>query len=163
VLTFWGTGAAWDDQPLASLGGAFSVDTDLNTLSASVPTSLVGADTFRAYAASGVWDHNANQWAQLVASKQATQWQPAGGGTGVSNPPAAFNVAFRSAEAGSWFDDNQAAALSARDISAFHADVDLNAPNTAGPLPAGYFERVYRSSIALGSATQHEGVSDTGI
>ncbi|HZU73669.1 MAG TPA: prolyl oligopeptidase family serine peptidase [Acidimicrobiales bacterium] len=163
VLTFWGTGAAWDTTPLDQLGGSFAVDTDLNTLTASVPMSLVGSDTFRAYAASGVWDHVNGQWAQVLSGKQPTQWQPAGAAPGSTNVPAAFNVAFRPAESGTWLDANQSAALAKGDISAFYSDINLDAPDTTGPLPTGYYERVFRSSIPLGSPAEHEGVTDSGV
>lgn len=76
-----------------------------------------------------------------------------------------MNVGFRGAgEVGSWFEDRQAAALAAGDISGFGytvrvADLTTNATKVAAVGP-GLHQRVYRSAYTLGPG---EGMSYEGI
>jgi hypothetical protein len=86
----------------------------------------------------GLWDAANNRYLLPQATASATQ--PGGAGT-ASNPPAFFNVAFRSnsqeplpsVTAGSgaiidprwWRDEAQGTALATGDISSFHADVSF--------------------------------------
>jgi acetyl esterase/lipase len=74
-----------------------------------------------------------------------------------------MNVAFRRDESGSWWEERQAAALAAGDVTAFAREVDtadfgkhLHRPApAAGP---GFYDRVYRSNYALGEGIDPEGV-----
>lgn len=98
--------------------------------------------------------------------------------TAIAESGQVMNVAFRGTKeraaaqgvtsdpaAGSWFEDRQAAALRAGDISEFGARVrvrDLRRGRTrVAPLGTGLFERVYRSDHTVGP--QHEGVSVEGV
>jgi len=86
----------------------------------------------------GLWDKTNNRY--LLPQQTASATSPGGAGS-ASNPPAFFNVAFRTNAqepmpnptdpAGTaknpawWRDEAQGAALAGGDISAFHADVDF--------------------------------------
>jgi acetyl esterase/lipase len=75
-----------------------------------------------------------------------------------------MNVAFRPGETGNWWEDKQAAALAANDISAFGANVPLAALTTAprhDPAPPsgpGYYERVLRTNHSMGEGVDYAGV-----
>ncbi len=95
-----------------------------------------GADKVRMAAGTGLWDAAADQY--LVPGDSADEITPGGGG-GLAEPPAFFNVAFRYAEPlpnigdlasvltdpSWWRDHQQAHELATGDISAFHATVDF--------------------------------------
>ncbi len=78
-----------------------------------------------------------------------------------------MNVAFRgTSEAGSWFEDQQAAALESGDISQFGhvvkvSDLTGGATELAGPGP-GYYERVYTSDYTIALNGDGAIVHDTG-
>ena len=78
-----------------------------------------------------------------------------------------MNVAFRSEETGEWWDEAQAAALAAGDVSAFGARVDLRHLGTrhqpAGPPGPGLHERVFTSAFPQGEGFVPGGVAgETG-
>ncbi len=97
-----------------------------------------GGGTVRLAMGVGLWNRSAGRYLLPAATASATQ--PGGAGT-ASNPPAFFNVAFRSnsqeplpsVTAGSgalidarwWRDEAQGTALASGDISKFHADVNF--------------------------------------
>src|SRR4051794_31159607 len=101
-----------------------------------------GSGTVRLAAGVGLWDTQNNKY--LVPTGSATATQPGGAGT-LSNPPAFFNVAFRTKEpyastrSGTstttdpawWRDQQQGDSLKTGDMSPFFADVDF------GKLAAG--------------------------
>ncbi len=74
-----------------------------------------------------------------------------------------MNVAFRPSDHGNWWEDEQAAALEAKDVSPFgyrFAIRDLRSRKhrpAASPGP-GYYERIYRSEYPLGEGVSAEGV-----
>ncbi len=95
-----------------------------------------GQSTVRMAMGVGLWNSAAGRY--LLPGPTATVTQPGGAGT-AANPPAFFNVAFRTAEpapsitaetgavtnAAWWRDQQQGAALAAGDISPFFADVNF--------------------------------------
>ena len=97
-----------------------------------------GGGTVRLAMGVGLWNHSTGRY--LLPGATASATQPGGAGT-ASNPPAFFNVAFRSnsqeplpsVTAGSgalvdprwWRDEAQGTALASGDISKFHADVSF--------------------------------------
>lgn len=145
VLTLWGTGGAFDEADLASVGGELAVGTKDNVIEASLPVELVG-ERFRAYAATGLWDKDNKQWMAIQTS--ADEDSPGGGSP---SDPRAFNVAFRPGEIGFWFEEGQAEALGEGNISRLHADIDLRAPDTPRrPPPRGVWqERIVESSATI--------------
>lgn len=75
-----------------------------------------------------------------------------------------MNVAFRPTDHGRWWEEEQAAALAAGDISRFGATVsraDLlgGAHRPAEPPRSGYFERVYRSAYPISEGVDYAGVA----
>ena len=78
------------------------------------------------------------------------------------------NVAFRPADHGNWFDEAQAAALAAGDISEFGHAVDRDALVSgdhhapAPPTGPGYWQRMFRSpyTIDVGEGVTYEGIDN---
>jgi hypothetical protein len=165
VLTLWGTGGAWDEQDLDSVGGQVAVSVEENVIEASIPRELLGTLRFWCYAATGLWDPQTKTW--LEVRQKRDEKYPGGGRPGC---PRVFNLAFRSEESGMWFEDRQAMLLRASEVAtqtgsmsgAIHLAaqfIDLDNPADSLPeLPAGYYQRIYRSSVHLG-----EGVAERGI
>lgn len=141
-------GGAWSPLRVASRGWevlrvASSGDPQRNRLQLRLP---VPAGT--------VWRVQA-----VVAQKDGTVMNVAFRGT---DEQARADGAANQLTAGNWWEDRQAAALAAGDISAFAAEVrvaDLrNRVTRAAPLPVGFHQRVYTSAYSLG-----EGVALTGV
>jgi hypothetical protein len=119
-------------QAMPARGARASVDLTRRQVTVTLPNNVFstrGVSTLRVASASGLWDVANNRYLQ-PASGAATATQPGNGGTTGS---ALFNVAFRFAEpfAGNggleiWRDVQQSAALKTGDLSAFHADVNLD-------------------------------------
>jgi predicted esterase len=132
-LTRAGTGA-----PVTGPGPAVHVDPKRRQIEVDVPHQdwNPGQSTVRMAMGIGLWNSAANQY--LLPGPTATATQPGGSGT-ASNPPAFFNVAFRTAEpqpsvtaetgavtnAAWWRDQQQGTALAAGDISPFFANVNF--------------------------------------
>lgn len=165
VLTLWGTGGAWDNLDLKSVGGQVAVNVEDSVIEASIPRELLGTLKFWCYAATGLWDNQNKAW--LIVKERRDETYPGGG---IPNGPRVFNLAFRSHESGTWFEARQAAFLQltraaevtgskvgALNIAAQFVDLD-NHPDTPLKPPYGYYERIYRFSTPLG-----KGVSETGI
>ncbi len=106
-------------------------------ISITVPSKVWNpqSSTVRMAAGTGLWDKQAKSY--LQPTDEATATRP-GGATGLSDPTALFNVAFRFdeplpviADPGSvvdpawWRDNAQGAALANNDISPFFAEVDF--------------------------------------
>ena len=172
-LVTWGTGATFDGAPVP-----VTVDTDSNQIDVVVPLDAHGA-TVRHYVAVGLFDATAKAFKQI--QDQPTDTLP--GGAHMSSPPPIFNIGFRFAEPmgsqqlsdptsattllnlgtrasgyGHWREDGQAHALAARDISAYHADVDfskLAAGVDESHVPThGFIDRLYVSHLDLGEGAQ---------
>jgi len=167
VITAWGTGARFDDIPISDAGGSVAVDVDENAFEIALPRKLVG-DSFRAYAAAGLWDAANGTWMQVGATRSATQ---PGGGDGAH--PNIFNVAFRQDEDTTvgprnhfyetnwWWELAQAAALAEGNIDRYFVDIELDAEDTPQRAYTGYHQRIYRSSVRI--APPHEGLTEAGV
>ncbi len=166
VLTLWGTGGAWDELDLTSVGGQVAVSVEENVIEASIPRELLGTLRFWCYAATGLWDSQDKTWLE-VKEKRDTKFP----GGAMPGGPRAFNLAFRPNETGTWFEDKQAALLRSSesalrtgtvlgDLHMAAQFIDLeNPPDTPHvPPPTGYYQRIYRASASPG-----EGVSENGI
>ncbi|HEV2981736.1 MAG TPA: hypothetical protein VGX51_09915, partial [Solirubrobacteraceae bacterium] len=137
-----------------------------------------GTSVVRLAAAEGLWNEATGRYLLPVAERSATQ--PGGGGE-VSNPPAFYDVAFRfnaqepvpgtsnnetTANPRWWREAAQSQALAAKDISAFHAEVDfaklrarVNDDMPGGPTgvpQTGAFDRIYASHFADGQGADYE-------
>src|SRR3954447_6471754 len=142
----WGaldvTSKGWDTIAYFDRG-----DPATNTISGSMP--LPSGTRWRVQAATAV---KSNGHVMNVAFR------------GVDEQARAKGVAQNSDE-GSWFEDKQAAALGAGDISAFGYGVDVadlrnGVTRTPGPV-TGFHERVYTSQYTVGP--QNEGVDVAGV
>ncbi len=152
VLVTWGTGAELVSHcPDCGAGQAITatVDVERNQIELSVPLAP-GTQTWRHYLVTGLFDTAAQAFKPI--QPVADDVNP--GGALLGSPPPVFDVGFRrhdqepwgrlldrdptavagnlaafqeyqSPDWGYWRDANQAQALAARDISAFHADIDF--------------------------------------
>jgi pimeloyl-ACP methyl ester carboxylesterase len=122
----------------------------------------------------GLWDKTSNQYLLPQATASATA--PGGAGTAV-NPPAFFNVAFRSNEPmptptdpaststspAWWRDEAQAEALASGDITALHASVDFTklaarVDDETGVPTTGPMDRIMASHFELAQGEQFSSV-----
>lgn len=150
-----GTGAR---QPLAALGGGLTVDPIAKSFVVTVPrAALPAAGSARVAAVSGMANAAGDGFAPVTPAQGALPGQPA-----------VYNAAFRGYEdepplGNAWFEKGQAAALTAGDISAFTSPLDWDrlarAETTPEPLPTGYTNRWYASSIAPGAGIVTGGTS----
>ncbi len=136
-----------------------------------------GSETVRVAAATGLWDRQAKTY--LQPTDEATPTRP-GGASGLSDPTALFNVAFRFdeplpviADPGAlvdtawWREKAQGAALAENDISPFFAEVDfakLRARTTdrmhdepTGVPTTGAINRILSSRFTSGQGVQFVG------
>jgi poly(3-hydroxybutyrate) depolymerase len=168
VITLWGTGGtitkmpSGTKTPLADV--AIDISNDNNAIEARVPRSLLGGrPVVRAWAATGIWDPAGRAW-MAIRPGDPTATAPGGGSPFVGSR--AFNVAFRQHETGSYFEEEQAAALADGDISAFHADVDLE-ELAAGRTrlfrvePGNFYAVIMDQHLTI--PPYDEGVSYTGV
>ncbi|TMK16239.1 MAG: hypothetical protein E6G68_10080, partial [Actinobacteria bacterium] len=174
-----------DDVIVASGDGAHSTDVAGATATANAATNQIevtvplspGTATWRHYLVVGLWD--GSRFKQIL--DQPTADTP-GGAHGTDAPPV-FNAGFRFNEpvirsdirgivkystqtngvrtngAGSWREHAQALALAARDISAFHADIDFakivaGVDDESGVPKTGAIVRLYASHLNLGEGAQ---------
>lgn len=177
VLVTWGTGAKLDGEPVDS-----SVDLARNQIEVTVPLDP-GEETWRHYAVTGLFAADAEAFKQVQAKPTATH----PGGPTEGDVPPVFSVGFRSHDQeplggvdvsiddpadqlrdrpaedidGTWRTHAQASALAARDISAFHADIDfgrLAAGDTEFDVPrTGYLNLLYGSRFDLGEGVDPDG------
>src|SRR5581483_11533418 len=132
-----------------------------------------GQSTVRMAMGIGLWNSAANQY--LLSGPTATATQPGGSGT-ATNPPAFFNVAFRTAEpqpsvtaetgavtnAAWWRDQQQGTALAAGDISPFYANVNFaklgagTTDNSQVPL-TGPMDRILASHFEPAQGANYSG------
>jgi hypothetical protein len=131
---------ASDGSPVGGPAPTVRIDLRRRQIEVDVPHREwnPGTHTVRLAMGVGLWDAATNRYLLPQATASATQ--PGGAGT-ASNPPAFFNVAFRSnsqeplpsVTAGSgavidprwWRDEAQGTALATGNISSFHADVSF--------------------------------------
>ena len=173
-LTVWGTGGAVSTAgsppvDLAAAGGQVAVDTETNAIEVAVPRDALPGQQWVLYAASGLWDAEGGEW-MAVPGDPPTATSPGHGSRLVASR--AFNVAFRPQEhrrtagllvgprggtgqgAGGFFDDEQAAALAAGDISDFSLAVDVatlegGATELYHPEPGRFHEVVIDQSFTI--------------
>ena len=162
VLVVSGTTATLDGQPIS----APSIDTARNQIDVTLPLQPHG-ETWREYVIAGVAD-GAGGFAAVQELPDAAH----PGGAHGTTPPPVLNVGFRRADQepmgvdnahlgargaygyGSWRYHAQAIALAARDISAFHADIDFDRLDhhvRESHVPtSGFMDRLYVSHLDLG-------------
>jgi dienelactone hydrolase len=161
VVTLWGTGGSITDLASGAVTPVdVAVNLDDNTIEARVPRDA-GWGHVRAWAASGLWDGHG--W-MAVPSSSPTAGAPGGGGLQVASR--VWNIAFRDGETGSFMEELQAAALAAGDITAFHADVDLDALARGADEPYAIEPgRFYAAIVDEGVSIppMHEGLSYDGM
>jgi hypothetical protein len=155
-----------------------SVSRARNQITVTVPHTAwdPGDETVRLAGGVGLWDAAAGHYLIPGATRTATA---AGGGAGLANPTAFFNVAFRFDEplpdigdaAGTltdptwWRDRVQGEALKTGDLSPFHADVDFaklasgardDMTGQPGGVPtSGAFDRIVSSRFATGEGADY--------
>lgn len=175
VVTLWGTGgslARGTGAPEPLDAGAVAVDTadEHNAIEARLPLSSLGidadagspADAVGVWAATGLWGAGAGTW--MAAEAQPTDTAPGGGSPLVA--ARAWNVAFRSEETGSFFDEAQAGALAdGGDISEFRGELRVDELRAGVDDPAeltpGRFQAIIvDTGFAIGPG---EGVSYDGV
>ncbi|MDQ1444439.1 MAG: hypothetical protein QOI20_903 [Acidimicrobiaceae bacterium] len=156
-----GTGAK---TAVAALGGSLTVDMAAKSFVVRLPEAR--------FATGGKWTVRV---ASGVANAAGDGFAPVDSDHGaLPNQPPVFNVGFRNHDqepmvGNYWMEDAQAAALAAGDVAKFGATVDwsdlASGKATPEPLPTGYTNRWYVSSITVGDASKHEDqgvVADTG-
>jgi poly(3-hydroxybutyrate) depolymerase len=167
VITLWGTGGTVTKLPGGSVtlrDVAVDASNDHNAIEARIPRSTIGSGRkLRVWAATGLWDAANKEW---VAPQPGNPSASASGGGSPAITARAFNVAFRDNETGSYMEELQAAALSAGDISRFHADIDLGA--LAGGASRPYKIQTKRFYVAVMDQRitippYNEGSSYTGV
>lgn len=161
--------------PVAAAAPSVSVDTSRRQIEVQVhhsawdPTGHV----VRLAMGVGLWDGTNGRYLLPQASQDASH--PGGAGTAV-NPPAFFDVGFRSngqepmpdptdpanqtTRPAWWRDREQAAALAAGDISEFDADVDFgklaaNVTDDSGVPATGPFDRILASHFELAQGADY--------
>lgn len=131
---------AADGSPVSGPAPTVTVDAGRRQIEVDVPHQDwdPGSGTVRLAMGVGLWDAANGRY--LLPQAAATATRPGGGGAG-PNPPAFFNVAFRSnsqeplpsptqgltvaSDPRWWRDEAQGTALASGDISKFYADVDF--------------------------------------
>ena len=164
LYTVWGTGGeiATPDGTVIDLvasGGSVAVDVDANLISFSVPRAIAdpGTATWRAWAATGLWDPSAESYLPfgMLADESTPSIRYGGGLLEAGAVPNLFNVAFRF-EDEVWIEVpfgnlRQAEALAAGDISQFSASIDFGKIESDAiervELGAGPAQLIYRSTL----------------
>jgi predicted esterase len=178
VLVTWGEGAELDGEPLAD--DRVSVDVERNQLEVEVPLDPAG-ETWRHYCLTGLWNPEAGGFRQVAVDPDE---ETPGGRLESQSPPPVFNVGFRFEEPfgaplhdaldlgrelldvvrsggprvlgrGAWREHRQARALTRRDVSELHTDLDfsvLEAGETdrSGVPETGYLNLLYPSRFEFG-------------
>jgi dienelactone hydrolase len=174
ALTVWGTGGALTNlatgrtRSIASAGGAVAVNLKQMAIQATIPIRTLPAQKLRIYAATGLWDPGTHSY-MAIGGIHRTTTTPGGA---LPGQPRLWDVAFRPHEVPSypthqeyWFEDDQAQALAARNISQFSAMLSLRRMRehfTAHPtIPRGrVVEAIFHSSVTAGGG---KGVSEAGL
>ncbi len=177
-LTVHGTTAVLTDavsgEPVPGPAPAVSVDMTRRQITVQVLHSEwnPGSSTVRLAAGVGLWDSSTGSY--LLPEAERTATEPGGGGE-VPNPPAFYDVAFRSneqepvpgtpsgettADPAWWREAAQSKALASGDISAFHADVDFSklaakATDESGVPQSGAMDRILASHFAPGQGADY--------
>ncbi|TMK89334.1 MAG: peptidase [Actinobacteria bacterium] len=152
----WLIGANGLRQSLETLGGALTVDRTARSFVVRVPRAALPA--------SGVWRV---RLAAGLANAAGDGFAPVGPNLGaLPGEPPVYNVAFRAdaqepTRLNLWRDEQQAQALSlGGDVSQFSAPLDWSAladqRTTPEPMPKGYSNRWYVSSLDLGQGVVGE-------
>lgn len=174
------------EHEVVALGSSVTVDgapstsatVDVERNQIDIQTSLdASGETWRHYVVVGL--SSGSGFSAILDQPTATS----PGGAHGSNPPPVFNVGFRFVEPmeaqylsdpgsvttlanlgsrasgnGSWREDGQAHALEARDISAYHADIDFSAlahgTDRFNVPQHGWINRLYASHLDLGEGAQ---------
>jgi hypothetical protein len=156
-----------------------SVDLPRHQINVEVPHTAwdPGNGTVRLAAGVGLWDNSTGRYLLPQGERSATR--PGGSGE-LSNPPAFFDVAFRfnaqepmpgtpngatTADPAWWRESAQSKALAAKDISAFHAEVDFAklAARVSDEMPggptgvprSGAFDRILASHFSDGQGADY--------
>src|SRR2546423_125275 len=177
-LTVHGTTAVLTDAvsggPVPGPAPTVSVDMTRRQITVQVLHSEwnPGTSTVRLAAGVGLWDSSTGSYLLPKAERSATE--PGGGGE-VPNPPAFYDVAFRSneqepvpgtpsgettADPAWWREAAQSKALASGDISAFHADVEFaklgaKATDESGVPQSGPMDRILASHFAPGQRADY--------
>ena len=177
-LTVHGTTAVLTDavsgEPVPGPAPTVSVDMTRRQITVQVLHSEwnPGTSTVRLAAGVGLWDSSTGSY--LLPKAERTATEPGGGGE-VPNPPAFYDVAFRSneqepvpgtpsgettADPAWWREAAQSKALASGDISAFHADVDFSklaakATDESGVPQSGAMDRILASHFAPGQGADY--------
>lgn len=163
VMTVWGTGGEITDLTTGAstpMTVAADPDDDHNAIEFAVPRALLHGDSWTLWAGTGLWDGEG--WIAIPGGSP-TETAP---GHGDPDGPRLFNVAFRGIETGGYYEDRQAAALLAGDISAFSTTVDVavldaNITETF-EYPVGEYLEVIVDQPDLTIGPLHEGTSHDG-
>jgi dienelactone hydrolase len=168
VVTLWGPGGDVTDLATgesSTVTTAVDIGNDHNAIEARIPLATLGrsdAGRVRVWAVTGLWSDGS--WLPIAARQSATE---PGGAAPAGGTWPVLNVAFRDHEAGSFFEDHQAAALQAHDIHDFSVDVDLGAlaagaDGPSYPVEAGrFYSVILDTGFTIGP--DGEGVAYTGI
>src|SRR5437899_2698783 len=182
-LTIHGETAVLTDAVTGAVvpGPAPSVSVDLvrHQITVLVPHSewQPGSSVVRLAAGVGLWNTATNSY--LLPRAEASETEPGGAGE-TPNPPAFFDVAFRfnaqepvpgtpsastTSDPAWWREQAQSNALTARDISHFHAEVDFgklakhvntDMPNEPTGVPqSGVFDRILASHFSDGQGADY--------
>lgn len=170
VVTLWGTGGDVTDlrevaAPATAVETAADTGNDHNAIEARIPLGdldLAPDGTFRVWAATGLWTGSA--WMPIALRQSATE--PGGASLTAPTPPV-FNVAFRGHETGSFFEERQAGALAADDLSPFFVDVALAELATDRPYtaePGRFYSVILDTGFEIDDGTTGgEGVAYDGL
>ena len=172
-------------QPAPGPAPTATVDRERRQITVLLPHAAYdpGQGTVRLAAGVGLWDNQNSRY--LIPQQDATDTQPGGAGT-LADPPAFFNVAFRTKEPFAtvhggtstttdpawWRDQQQGDALRSGDLSRFAVDVDFaklaaRTDDDSGVPKAGPMDRILASHFepaqgvdfnrSCGDATDCEG------
>lgn len=164
VITAWGTGGQLTDLTTGEshpIQVAANPANEHNAIEFAVDRRLLPGETWTIWAATGLWDGDAHEW-MVVPAGPPTASRPGYGDPGL---PRAFNVAFRETEEGGYYENRQAAALAAGDVTSFAGVVRVGALDERlterAELPVGRpVEIVVDEELTIGPL--HEGTSYAG-
>ena len=136
-------------------------DVGSNAIEAALPWNLVSGNRWHLHAASGLWNDAAGTWMAIAPGAPTATSPGYGSPTVVAR---AFNVAFRD-DTGPYFEQRQAAALQAGNISVFGLTVELDALDDADVpyvVASGrFYEAIVEESFSV--PPLDEGMSFEGV